>query len=244
MFIQGFGKAIREGPQAFPKCWVQAEWCLSALHRHSENWVHCAAVCAGDPLVPTAKSRCEWKRGPRISSLNAQGIGLGIWQPARLPAGMSPLLRVHLPCQVSDAQRQPHSGALAAPCSIANSLGRLSACAECPSAPSVLPCHHCTVRWNPCPDSSLAKQSLCQRSVLWHRAHWLVIPSVGTGPLADRQRPGEPWQCRSWWYYLSTGSHALVLHLLFSLFWPLCHLFSFQIKLLLYIFIIRKVTGK
>lgn len=90
MFIQGFGKAIREGPQAFPKCRVQAEWCLSALHRHSENWVHCAAVCAGDPLVPTAKSRGEWERGPRISSLNAQGIGLGIWQPARLPAGMSP----------------------------------------------------------------------------------------------------------------------------------------------------------
>lgn len=57
----------------------------------------------------------------------------------------------------------------------------------------------------------------------------------------DRQRLGEPWECRCWCYCLSTGSHSLVLCLL----WPLCHLsYLFQIKLLLYIFIITHMTGK
>lgn len=154
MFIWGFEKAVREGVQACLKCRVQAEWCLSALHRHSAKPESTMLQCVlGIPWSQAAKSRGEWEARPRISSLNAQGI----WQPARLPAGISPLLRAHLTWQVSDTQRQPHIGVLAVPWSIANSLGRLSACAECLSARSVLPCHHCTMRWNPCPDSCLAK---------------------------------------------------------------------------------------
>lgn len=152
MFIQGFGKAFKGGAQAFLKCRVQAEWCLWALHRHSTK-PECTVWqrVLGIPWSQAAKSRDEWEARPRISSLNAQGI----WHPASLPAGMC--LRAHLTWQVSDTQRKPHTVALAAPCRIANSLGRVLACAECPSARPVLPCHHCTMRWNPCPDSSLAK---------------------------------------------------------------------------------------
>lgn len=111
----------------------------SALHRHGAKPESSMLQCVlGIPWSQAAKSRGEWEARPRISSLNAQGI----WQRARLPAGLSPLLRAHSTGQVSDTQRQPHTGALAVPCRAAYSLGRLSACSECPSATPVLPSLH------------------------------------------------------------------------------------------------------
>lgn len=66
MFIQGFGKAVREGAQAFLECSVQAEWCLSVLHGHSAKpEATVLQSVLGVPWSQAAKSReVSGKQGP------------------------------------------------------------------------------------------------------------------------------------------------------------------------------------